>query len=130
MCRPQVLIVATHSAFRGVLRDLLSGAPDIDIVGEVANTADLARTLERLAPQVVLVDINLAGGSGLSVSREVSHHLLSTHVVILIEEDSRTYRQALLDAGANALVRKASIAQLLIPCIRKLVGEEVVEDVG
>jgi two-component system response regulator DevR len=91
------MLVDDHALVRSAVRQALS-APDIEVVGE-ASTADEALLLApQLAPDVLLLDLNLPGTSGLGLLRELGPRLPGTRIVMLTVSDDR---RDLLDAVRN-----------------------------
>ena len=92
-----VMLVDDHALVRSAVRQALM-APDIEVIGE-ASTADETLTLApQLAPDVLLLDINLPGTSGLGLLRELAPRLPNTKIVMLTVSDSR---RDLLEAVRN-----------------------------
>jgi DNA-binding NarL/FixJ family response regulator len=91
------MLVDDHALVRSAVRQALM-APDIEVVGE-ASTADETLTLApELAPDVLLLDVNLPGTSGLGLLRELAPRLPNTKIVMLTVSDNR---RDLLDAVRN-----------------------------
>jgi DNA-binding NarL/FixJ family response regulator len=93
----RVMLVDDHALVRSAVRQALT-APDITVVGE-AGTADEALLLApQLRPDLLLLDINLPGGDGLRVLRELGPRLPETRIVMLTVSGSR---RDLLEAMRN-----------------------------
>jgi two-component system NarL family response regulator len=93
----RVMLVDDHALVRSAVRQALS-AEDIQVVGE-ASTAEQAMLLATdLQPDVLLLDLNLPGTSGLAVLRELAPRIPSTKIVMLTISDDR---RDLLDAVRN-----------------------------
>lgn len=92
-----VMLVDDHALVRSAVRQALL-AHDMEVVGE-ASTADEALTLApQIAPDVLLLDINLPGTSGLGLLRELAPRLPNTKIVMLTVSDNR---RDLLEAVRN-----------------------------
>ncbi|MBI2955420.1 MAG: response regulator transcription factor [Chloroflexi bacterium] len=129
MERTSIVIVETHAVFRQLLAELLASEPEFDVVGEVDGASGAAERVRELAPDVAVVDINLGGSNGLDVSRAIRLLCPTTRVLILVEEDSVVYTQAVRECGASALVRKAAIVAALVPSLRQLTRKGMVDEV-
>lgn len=103
-----VMLVDDHALVRSAVRQALT-ADDIQVVGE-ASTADEALLLApSLQPDVLLLDLNLPGTSGLSLLRELAPRLPSTKVVMLtISDDRRDLLDAVRNGAAGYLTKDLS----------------------
>ena len=103
-----VMLVDDHALVRSAVRQALS-APDIQVVGE-ASTADEALLLApKLAPDVLLLDLNLPGTNGLALLRELAPRLPDTRIVMLtISDDRRDLLDAVRNGAAGYLTKDLS----------------------
>jgi DNA-binding NarL/FixJ family response regulator len=103
-----VMLVDDHALVRSAVRQALS-APDIEVVGE-ASTADEALLLApQLAPDVLLLDLNLPGASGFGLLRELAPRLPGTRIVMLtISNDRRDLLDAVRNGAAGYLTKDLS----------------------
>jgi two-component system, NarL family, response regulator DevR len=103
-----VMLVDDHALVRSAVRQALS-APDINVVGE-ASTADEALLLApQLAPDVLLLDLNLPGTTGLALLRELAPRLPNTRIVMLtISDDRRDLLDAVRNGAAGYLTKDLS----------------------
>ena len=92
-----VMLVDDHALVRSAVRQALS-APDIEVVGEASTAEEALILAPQLAPDVLLLDLNLPGTSGLGLLRELSPRLPATRIVMLTVSDDR---RDLLDAVRN-----------------------------
>ncbi len=123
----KILLVDDHALFRSGIRLLLQGEPDFDIVGEAADGLEAVKRAHQLQPQVVLLDLNLPGLSGLEVLRLIKQDQPDCAVLMLTVSEDGTELAAALQAGADGYVLKNVDAGYLIDAIRKVVaGESVV----
>lgn len=110
-----------HNIVRQGLRTLLEGQPDIRVVGEAADGPEAAQLVERLQPNVLLVDIMMGGMNGIEVARYVKKLSPKTAVVVLSMHADEGYVMEALRAGAKAYVLKDSIADDLLHAMREAV---------
>jgi DNA-binding NarL/FixJ family response regulator len=103
-----VMLVDDHALVRSAVRQALT-ADDIEVVGE-AGTADEALLIApRLAPDVILLDLNLPGTSGLGLLRELAPRLPDTRIVMLtISDDRRDLLDAVRNGAAGYLTKDLS----------------------
>jgi DNA-binding NarL/FixJ family response regulator len=114
----KVLIVDDNGLFRRRITELLVPEPDIEIVGEAGDGREAIRRAGELTPDVVLMDVRMAGMSGLTATRQIKDRLPQVRVIILSRFDLQEYRDAALAYGASAYVVKESLLDELLPAIR------------
>src|ERR1700679_2955984 len=86
----RLLIADDHELVRSGIRSLLTDQ-DIDVVGEAANGVEAVTLAKQLQPDIVLLDIRMSDGDGLSALEEMHAQLPNTKVVILSTYDNPTY---------------------------------------
>ena len=102
----RVLTVDDHSGFRAAAREVIAATPGFETGGEAAEAETALAELERLRPELVLVDVRLPGTSGLELSRRITAAYGNT-VVLLISSDSLAdAATATRSSGACAFLRK------------------------
>ncbi|MFQ5611153.1 MAG: response regulator [Anaerolineae bacterium] len=114
----RVLIVDDHPVVRQGLRSLLAEYPNIQVVGETAGgpaTVDLVAGLE---PDVILMDIRLAGPSGLDLARQLRRAGSEARVIILTSYDKDAYLLEAAQAGAFGYLLKNASAEVLVDTIQ------------
>ena len=113
----RVMLVDDHALVRSAIRQALS-APDIEVVGEAATAEDALGMVVELRPDVLLLDIDLPGMSGVDLVRELAPRLPATRIVMLTVS---TDRRHLLDAvrhGAAGYLTKDLPADALLRAVR------------
>jgi two-component system invasion response regulator UvrY len=120
----QVILCDDHALIRRGIRDTLSDAADIEVVGEAADYGEL-RTLMRslgdgkAAPcDVLVLDINLPGRSGLDVLHVLKDEGATVKVLIVSMYPEDQYAIRALRAGAHGYVNKGGDPQLLVQAVR------------
>jgi two-component system response regulator NreC len=104
---------------------LLEGEPDVEIVGEFGLAKEALASLERLKPDVVVMDIGLPDLSGIDAAREVKRLSEGTAVVALTIHEDEEYFFKMLDAGASGYVPKRAAPEELLTAIRAAAVGEV-----
>ena len=77
----RVLIADDHPLFRKGMRALLATRPEFDVVGEAATGSEAVALAETLQPEVILMDLQMPGGSGIAATRNIVQ--ISPHVRVL-----------------------------------------------
>ncbi len=117
-----VLIADDHALIREGLKKILNGEPDMTLVGEANNVVELFKVLERLAVNIVLLDISMPGESGLDALKELRQKYPRMPVLILSIHPEQRFAVRALKAGASGYIMKQSAVEELVQAIRKVVG--------
>ena len=118
----KVILCDDHALIRRGIRDTLSDAPDIEVVGEAGDYGEL-RSLMRSLPvdkqcDVLVLDINMPGRSGLDVLHVLKDEGTTTRVLIVSMYPEDQYAIRALRAGAFGYVNKGGDPQLLVQAVR------------
>src|SRR4051812_14347209 len=105
----RVLTVDDQALFRDAVRDLILATPGFRLVGEAANGPEALHAVQVLAPELVLLDVNMPGMDGLEVARRVSASPPRTMIVLISVDDPRRLPAARHLAGRVALARKQDL---------------------
>lgn len=119
MSATTIVLADDHHVVRQGLRALLEAEPDFAIVGEAADGLEVVSLVERLAPDVLVLDLMMPGLNGLDVVRQVSQRLLQTRVVILSMHSNEAYVLEALRNGVAGYVLKESTASDLAKAVRE-----------
>jgi DNA-binding NarL/FixJ family response regulator len=119
--------VDDHDLFRTGLRNLLEEQGDVQIVGECDNGTDALRGVRELAPDVVVMDLNMPGISGVEATRQISMVAPLTRVLVLtISDQDNDVMDAIIAGACGYLLKDASIAELVQGIQAAAVGESLV----
>src|SRR5882762_6311578 len=109
----RVLLVDDHDLFRTGLRNLLE-EQGVDIVGEAGDGAQAVRLVRELAPDVVVMDLNMPGVTGVEATRQVTTAAPLTRVVVLtISDQDGDVLDAILAGACGYLLKDSSIQDLI-----------------
>ncbi len=114
----RVLLADDHAVVRAGIRQILECGGDIQVIGEAADGETALEMLERLAPDVAVVDIQMPKATGIEVSREIRAHRWPVGVLILTSYDDDPYISAVLKTGANGYVLKTASPEEIIAAVR------------
>lgn len=119
MERPiRVLVVDDHSVVREGIRHVLADAEGFEVVGEGASAADALALTAKLAPDVIVLDISMPGGSGLHVVADLLERAPTLRVLMLSVHDDVEYVLESVRAGAHGYLRKDSSPAELRDAVR------------
>jgi DNA-binding NarL/FixJ family response regulator len=125
----RVLIVDDHDLFRTGLRNLLE-EQGVAIVGEAAAGSEALRIVREVAPDVVIMDLNMPGMTGVEATRQISAIAPLTRVVVLtISDEDGDVMDAILAGACGYLLKDSSIQQLMQGIRSASVGEALISPV-
>ncbi|MHB1065689.1 MAG: response regulator transcription factor [Georgenia sp.] len=124
----RVLVVDDHALHRDGARGILSQHADIEVIEE-ADSGEMALALiDRLLPDVVLMDIRLPGASGIETTRLIRARYPAVRVLMVSAYDDDEYVRGALQAGASGYLCKTAPGRELAKAIRAVAaGSSVVE---
>jgi DNA-binding NarL/FixJ family response regulator len=120
MAKIRVLLTDDHTLFRQGVRTLLSCEEDIEVVGEAADAAQAVALARQFRPDVVLMDIGMAGMSSFEATRQIRKQRPETKVVFLSMYDDEDYLAESVEIGASGFILKESPADQLVTAIREV----------
>jgi DNA-binding NarL/FixJ family response regulator len=122
----RVLLVDDHDLFRTGLRNLLE-EQTVQVVGEAADGAQAIRLVRELAPDVVVMDLNMPGMTGVEATRQVTSLAPLTRVVVLtISDQDEDVMNAILAGACGYLMKDSSIQDLMQGIRAAAVGESLI----
>jgi DNA-binding NarL/FixJ family response regulator len=122
----RVLLVDDHDLFRTGLRNLLE-EQGLQIVGEAANGKDAIRLVRELAPDIVVMDLNMPGVTGVEATREITSFAPLTRVLVLtISDQNEDVMDAIVAGACGYLVKDSSIQELIRGITAAAVGESLI----
>jgi DNA-binding NarL/FixJ family response regulator len=122
--RPSVVIVDDHSLFRSGVRAELDGL--VEVLGDAATVEDAVRCVVELEPDVVLLDVQMPGGGGVQVIRDVALKRPAQRFLALSVSDAAEDVIAIIRAGARGYVTKTISGPELADAVRRVAGGDAV----
>ena len=113
-----VILCDDHALIRRGIRDTLSDATDIRVVGEAGDYGELRALMRKQPCDVLVLDINMPGRSGLDVLQTLKDEPVAMRVLVVSMHPEEQYAIRALRAGAYGYVNKGSNAQLLVDAVR------------
>ncbi|MEX1187079.1 MAG: response regulator transcription factor [Gemmatimonadaceae bacterium] len=114
----RVVLADDHMVVRAGLKAVLSGARDIDVVGEASNGKEALALADRLHPHVVVMDLSMAEMDGLTATRELVTRSDPPKVLVLTMHGEEEYLVQVLEAGASGYLVKNAADRELVDAIR------------
>jgi DNA-binding NarL/FixJ family response regulator len=121
----KVLLVDDHPVVRQGLALLVGREPDLLVCGEADGAHTAFHAIENLQPDIVVLDISLAGPDGLDILKEIRIRSGSLPVLILSMHDESIYAERALRAGANGYIMKQEATEKVLVAIRKILRGDV-----
>src|SRR5712691_4118700 len=110
----RILLVDDHPVVRHGLRALLGLQPDWEVIDEAEDGSEAVDKVQRLNPDVVLLDISMPKMGGLEACRLIRETAPQCEILILTQHDSPQMLREALDAGARGYVMKSHAARDLL----------------
>ncbi|MEZ4770981.1 MAG: response regulator transcription factor [Caldilineales bacterium] len=114
----RLLLVDDHEIVRAGLRMLFSAEPDVQIVGEAASGREAIDLVDRLAPDVVLMDVAMPDMNGIEATRRIKEATPQVAVLALTMHEDEEYFFEMLSVGAPGYVPKRAAPDDLLSAIR------------
>ena len=104
----RVFLADDSAPVRERILQILAEIPDVDVVGHAEDSLAARLLITALQPDVVILDINMPGGSGIEVLHEIKQQSPSPKVIMLTNYSQPQYRRKCLDAGADHFFDKST----------------------
>ncbi|HBY98343.1 MAG: response regulator transcription factor [Ardenticatenaceae bacterium] len=114
----RVLVIDDHPVVRRGLQSLLSQYPYIEIVGAEEGGPAALELIASMRPDVILLDVRLAGFSGLELARQLRRMPVESRIIILTSYEDEAYLLEAAQAGVHGYLLKSSSAEVLAEAIR------------
>ncbi len=106
MAKQRILLVDDHEVVRLGLKSLLEHHPQFEVVGEAGTAREAVDQVNRLHPEVVVMDIRLPGSSGIEACQEITTQFPQTRVIMLTSYAEDEMLFSAIRAGASGYVLK------------------------
>jgi DNA-binding NarL/FixJ family response regulator len=116
----RVLVVDDHEFVRAMTSQVLSAAGGIEVVGECPDGTGVVPAAAALDPDVVLMDVQMPGRSGIEATRDLVAADLHARVLILTGSSNSRLVHESIDAGAAGYLLKSGDPQRLVSAVREL----------
>ena len=116
--RVRILIADDHDLVRKAIACLLSDQPDFEVIGQAADGRDAVEQVQRLRPNVAILDLNMPRLNGIQAAEEITSTCPDVRVIALSMHDGEAVKSAMREAGAIDYVEKSGPIERLFTAIR------------
>ena len=121
----RILVADDHFVVRMGLIAVVNSEPDMEVVAEAADGAQVVEMFQKHNPDLVLMDLRMPGKDGIAATREIRALQPQARVLMLTTYDGDTDIHRAMQAGAQGYVLKNSTGDKLIPALRAVaIGEQ------
>jgi DNA-binding NarL/FixJ family response regulator len=125
MDRLRVLVVDDHRLVLEAVRAAMKNEEEIEVVGEALSGPEALALVDRVRPDVVLLDLRMPGMDGIECLERIKERSPQTHVVVLTGSEDRDLAHEVLERGASAFVSKQVDPRDLAAILRQVVDATV-----
>ena len=117
----RVFIADDSDALRAQVKEILAEIEGIEVIGQAKDAPQALQSIRKLKPDVVILDIRMPSGNGMSVLDPIRKEKIPSKVIIFTNYPYLAYRKQYLDAGADYFFYKAIEFDSLIEVLKKLI---------
>jgi two-component system response regulator NreC len=118
----RIVLADDHQVLRGGLRLILDAEPDFEVVGEAGDVESARRCLRREHPDILVLDLNMPGGSALKAIPDLRAAAPATQIVVLTMQSESSYVREARRGGARGYVLKEQAAGDLVDAVRTVMA--------
>ena len=122
---PRILIVDDHPLVRSGFAQLIGDCPDLEVCCEAADMAEALRLIDSDSPDLAIIDLSLAGGSGLDLIERIKSRNQNILMLVASMHDETLYAERVLAAGARGYINKQEAQENIIRAIRQVLSGKV-----
>lgn len=121
----RIVLADDHRIMREGLAAMLRQEPDLEIVGEAGDGAEVVRLCRELRPDLVITDISMPGLNGIEAIRRVLEDAPAVRALCLSVHDEKRLVAAVMDAGASGYLLKDCAFEELLRAVRTVLSRQV-----
>ncbi len=119
------MIVDDHPLVRAGLAQLIADCPDLEVCAEAGDMSEALAKLDSSQPDLAIIDLSLAGGSGLELIERIRLRAPEVLMLVASMHDETLYAERVLSAGARGYVNKQEAQDRIIYAIRQVLNGKV-----
>jgi DNA-binding NarL/FixJ family response regulator len=123
--RTRILIVDDHPIVRLGIRQMLAAEPDLEVCGEAESPVAAHQLIKSTRPDLAIVDLSLAEGTGLDLIRSLRDSLPTLPVLVLSMHDEVLFAERVLRAGARGYIMKREAITGLVGAVREVLAGRI-----
>ena len=120
-----ILIVDDHPLVRAGFAQLIGDTPDLKVCCEAGDMASALQLLDSITPDLAIIDLSLAGGSGLDLIEHIKARNSKILMLVASMHDESLYAERVLAAGARGYINKQEAQEKIIQAIRQVLKGKV-----
>ena len=121
----RILIIDDHPLVRTGFAQLIGDTHDLEVCGEAGSMSDGLELATSLKPDLAIIDLSLAGGSGLDLIDHIKAHDPDILMLVASMHDEELYAERVLAAGARGYVNKQEAQDKIVQAIRHVLSGKV-----
>src|ERR1700687_2709431 len=121
----KVFIVDDHPLLREGLARLINVQPDLSVCGEAATSQQALKFISVLKPDIVILDLTLAGSNGLDLIKDMKLRSLKSLILVLSMHEESLYAGRALRAGAKGYIMKQEASKEVLKAIHRILAGEI-----
>ena len=121
----RLLVVDDHSVVRYGLGQLIHAEPDLEICGEASGVHEALGMIQKLDPNMVIIDLSLKDGSGIELIKQIRAHHNGVRMLVWSMHDEFLFAERALRAGAMGYVCKDEPIQMVVEAIRQVLNGKI-----
>jgi len=123
--KTRVLVVDDHPIVRQGLVQMIDHEDDLEVCGQAEDAYTALQAIDKLKPDVAIVDISLKGTSGIELMKNVKAQYPAVKMLALSMHDETLYAERALKAGAGGYIMKHESPEKVIKAIRRVLAGEI-----
>jgi DNA-binding NarL/FixJ family response regulator len=120
----KIMVVDEHKILREGLSTLIAKQPDMEIIGEATDGREALQLLEKLMPDLILMDVTMPNLNGIEATRKIKSKKPDIEVIALSLHSDRRYVLGMIDAGASGYLLKECAFDELVRAINTVMAKK------
>lgn len=125
MKKYRIFIADDHAILREGLLSIINGVPEYEVIGESGDGREALEKIEKLKPDVVILDISLPSMTGVEISRQIRKYHPEIKIIILSQHDNDDYVEHLMQYGVHGYILKENTAIDLLRAIDEVKKDNI-----
>ena len=116
----QVLIADSHPIVRLGVKQVLQNSTEFEVIGDVSSTSELFKTLEKVSPDVVMLEMDIPEINGIATLRKIKQDFPNTKVLMYSGQSEDVYALSTIRTGAFGYLSKTAEVDYIISALKKV----------